>query len=279
MIHAKREAHMLSRAQTLHVTAWYQRPAMLSVCVRASTVILALTMTLFVVKPGVAGKVITLATTEWPPYVSQNLANNGFASEVVSKAFSRAGYTVALNFMPWKRALWKVETGHYDAAYPAYYSEERARIYALSKPFSEGPLGFYKRKDRDIAYQTLRDLQPYRIGVVRGYVSTSAFDAVDFLEKDTADNDMQNLRKLLKGRVDLIVIDKLTAKYLINAAIPEGRRQLEFLSPPLAANPLHVLFSRQTKDYERIRHDFHRGLQQILEDGTIQQILEKHGLD
>jgi ABC-type amino acid transport substrate-binding protein len=270
---------MLNRAQTPDVTARYRRPAILSAYAWASTVIL--TLALVVVKPGIAGagKVISLATTEWPPYVSQNLANNGFASEIITKAFARVGYTVALSFMPWKRALWKVEAGHYDAAYPAYYSEERARIYALSKPFSAGPLGFYKRKDRDLSYQTLRDLQPYRIGVVRGYVSTSDFDAADFLEKDIADNDAQNLRKLLKGRVDLIVIDKLTAKHLLNTTIPEGGRQLEFLNPPLAENLIHVLFSRRTKDYENIRHGFHRGLQQILEDGTIQQILEKHGLD
>lgn len=272
---------MLNHAQSSYVTARYRLPATLSACARTSTVIvaLALALVMVVVKPGVASKVISLATTEWPPYVSQKLANNGFASEIITKAFTRVGYTVELSFMPWKRALGKVEAGHYDAAYPAYYSEERARIYALSKPFSVGPIGFYKRKDRDIPYQTLRDLQPYRIGVVRGYVNTPEFDAEAFFEKDLADNDEQNLRKLLKGRVDLIVIDKLTAQYLLNTALPEGERHLEFLNPPLAEKLIHVLFSRQTKDYEKIRNDFHRGLQQIVEDGMMQQILEKHGLD
>jgi polar amino acid transport system substrate-binding protein len=242
-------------------------------------VIVALALVLVMVRPGVAGKVISLAATEWPPYVSQQLANNGFVSEIITQAFTRVGYSVELSFMPWKRALQKVEAGHYDAAYPAYYSAERARIYALSQPFSAGPIGFYKRKDRDISYQTLRDLQPYRIGVVRGYVNTSALDAVTFLEKDIADNDEQNLRKLLKGRVDLIVIDKLTAQYLLHTAIPEGGRYVEFLHPPLAEKRIHVLFSRQTKDFEKIRHDFDRGLQQILADGMMQQILEKHGFD
>ena len=272
---------MLNRAQTSYVTTRYRRLGTLSASGRASTVILFLvpTLAMLAVKPGAAGKVISLATTEWPPYVSQNLVNNGFASEIMTEAFTRVGYTVKVSFMPWKRALLKVQEGRYDAAYPAYSSEERARTYALSKAFSLAPVGFYKRKDRDISYRTLRDLQPYRIGVVRGYVNTVAFDAVDFLEKDIADNDEQNLIKLLKGRVDLIVIDKLTAHYLINTMIPEGRRELEFLNPPLAEQHMHVLFSRQTKDYEKIRDDFHQGLQQIVDDGTIQRILEKHGLN
>jgi ABC-type amino acid transport substrate-binding protein len=42
---------------------------------------------------------------------------------------------------------------------------------------------------------------------------------------------------------------------------------------------IHVLFSRRTKDDENTRDDFHRGLQQILADGTMQQILEKQRLD
>ena len=270
---------MLIDALLPHLTACYHRSAVRSAYARLSTLLLALTIPLFAVNPSVADKLIALATTEWPPYVSQSLSDDGFTSEIIRQAFARVGYTVTLSFMPWKRALGKVEEGRYDAAYPAYYSEERARIYALSKPFSTAPLGFYKRKDRDIGYQTLRDLRPYRIGVVRGYVSTSALDTVDFLEKDIADNDTQNLRKLLKGRVDLIVIDKLTAQHLLNTVLPEGRHQLEFITPPLAENFLHVLFSRHTKAYEKIRHDFHQGLQQILEDGTIQKILEKHGLD
>jgi len=37
-----------------------------------------------------------------------------------------------------------------------------------------------------------------------------------------------------------------------------------------AENLSHVLFSRQTNDYQKTRDDFYRGLQQILADGTMQ---------
>ncbi|MDH3600223.1 MAG: hypothetical protein OEU26_11355 [Candidatus Tectomicrobia bacterium] len=46
-----------------------------------------------------------------------------------------------------------------------------------------------------------------------------------------------------------------------------------------AENSFMRFFSRQTKDDTKTRDDFHRGLQQILADGTMQQLLEKHGLD
>src|SRR5919106_7045192 len=102
------------------------------------------TMLLFI-QSGKAERVISLAISEWPPYVSNDLKNYGLTSEIVAEAFARVGHTVKMSFMPWKRALHKVAEGVYDATYPAYYSEERAQLYAMSKPFFAAPMGFYKR--------------------------------------------------------------------------------------------------------------------------------------
>jgi polar amino acid transport system substrate-binding protein len=226
-----------------------------------------------------AERVISLAVAEWPPYVSNALKDYGFTSEIVAEAFTRVGYTVKMSFMPWKRALHKVAEGVYDATYPAYYSEERAQLYAVSQPFFAAPMGFYKRKDRAIAYQNLQDLQAYTIGVVRAYVNTAEFDAAAYLKKDIADDDEQNLKKLLKGRVDLIIIDKFTAQHMLNTRIPEGKALLEFLEPPLDIKSFHLLVSRNIKNSEQTLHDFHRGLQEIVADGTISRILQKHNLE
>lgn len=226
-----------------------------------------------------AKTMVSLATVEWPPYVGQKLKNYGFASEIITEAFARVGYTVQISFLPWERALRKVAEGKYDATYPAYYSEERTVTYLLSNPFSTGILGFYKRKDMPISFQTLHDLQAYTIGVVRGYVNTEEFDNAPYLKKDIADNDEQNIRKLLKGRVDLIVIDRFVAHHILHTTLPEGISLLEFVEPPLAVKALHLLFSRAVEGYEQTVKDFHYGLQQISTDGTIQKILQKHGLE
>ena len=130
---------MLNHAQTSHDTTRYRRPATVSVCARASAVMV--TLALLVVKSGVADTVTSLATTEWPPYVSQNLANNGFASEVITQAFTRVGYTVELSFMPWQRALEKVEVGQYDAAYPAIIRMNAPRFMRCHNRFRQVPWG------------------------------------------------------------------------------------------------------------------------------------------
>lgn len=252
---------------------------MLRICKKTVTFVIATMILWFSLQSGQAEKTISLAVAEWPPYVSTNLKDYGFTSEIVTEAFARVGYTVKMSFMPWKRALHKVAEGVYEVTYPAYYSAERAQLYAMSKSFFEAPMGFYKRKEMSISYQTLQDLQAYTIGIVRAYVNTPEFDAAIYLKKDIADDDEQNLRKLLKGRVDLIVIDKYTAQYILDTRMPEEKALLEFLEPPLAMKSFHLLVSRNIKNSERTLHDFHRGLQEMVADGTMSRILQKHNLD
>ncbi len=222
-------------------------------------------------------RIIKLATLNWSPYVEENLENYGFTSEIVAQAFKKAGFPVKIYFMPWARVLTDVKAGEYDAMYPAYYSEERSRLYALSKPIADGPLVFCKRSDENITYKTLRDLMPYRIGVVRGYVNTLEFDSADYLIKKTVNTDKQNLLKLVAGRIDLAVIDKYTAKQIIKTHIPHAAGKLDFLEPPLENKPLCVGFSKAIKDYAGLLKAFDLALDEMIRTGGIDNIMEKYG--
>lgn len=222
-------------------------------------------------------KVIKLATLNWEPYVEKNLENHGFTSEIVSEVFKKAGYQVEIHFMPWARVLTEVKTGEYDAMYPAYYSEERARTFALSNSIARGLLVLYKRSSDTILYKTLMDLKPYKIGVVRGYVNTPKFDSAVYLNKKIVNSDKQNLLKLLTGRIDLAVIDNYTAKRIIKTDIPQAIEKLEFLEPPLENKGLYVGFSKAIKDYPKVLKDFNQALNDMINKGLIDDIVKKHG--
>ncbi|MCP4112345.1 MAG: transporter substrate-binding domain-containing protein [Desulfobacteraceae bacterium] len=223
-------------------------------------------------------RTVRLATLEWAPYAGKQIRNNGFTSEIVTQVFKRAGYKTEISFMPWARVLVAVEKGMYDAMYPAYYSKERDRIYALSKPFSNGPLGFIKRVDDKIQFKSLSDLKPYKIGVVRGYVNTAEFEAADYLIKEVVNNDKVNLKILLAGRIDLAVIDKFTFYQLISTSVPEGAGKLEFMEPPLEIKDLYVGFSRKIRDHQKLLEDFNHALEEMTELGIVNRIMEKQDL-
>ena len=239
---------------------------------------MAVLLTLFCATQVIANeKDVSLAVLNWQPYVGEKLDNFGFGAEILIEAFERAGYKAKLNFMPWARALKDTEAGKYDAVCFGYYSEKRARIYALSNPFAKSILGFYKQKDSDIFYTNLQNLKPYRIGVVRSYVNTAEFDAADYLKKEEVNSEMLNLKKLLNKRVDLILIDKFVGQFLINTSFQKNKSDFEFIEPPLKIQPMYVMFSIKIKNYEHKLKDFNIGLKQIADDGTIIKIMAKHG--
>ena len=61
------------------------------------------------------------------------------------------------------------------------------------------------------------------------------------------------------------------------ASVPEGKDILEFMEPPLEARKLHLIFGK-CKDNEQKLKDFNTGLQMIIEDGTVEKMLKKHGI-
>ncbi|MGE5583823.1 MAG: substrate-binding periplasmic protein [Bacillota bacterium] len=246
---------------------------------KVSLVLLTVLVGLSVTLPVYAGKQkgVSLATLDWPPYIGEKLANNGYVAEIVRKAYEKVGYRININFMPWNRALLDSQNGKYDGLFPEYFSEERKIDFVYSDPYPGGPLGFYKRKDQKISYKTLADLKPYTIGIVTEYVNTAEFDAASYLRKEGTFSDSSNLQKLYNRRVQLIVIDKLVADYIIKTEFPQYAAELEFMEPPLETKPLYIAFSKKAKDYRQKLNDFNAGLKQITKDGTLKAILERNG--
>lgn len=225
-----------------------------------------------------AAKTITIATLNWGPYVGEELRDKGFAAEIVREAFTRTGYEVKFVILPWKRALHETLRGKYDAVFPTYYSDLRAKKYIFSEPFAESVISFCIRNKSKITFNNLHDLKRYKIGIVLGFVNPPSIDAADFLQKETVLSDELNIKKLLAKRIDLAVIDKYVGMDLINK-LPGATGKLLFLEPPLEVKPMYLAFSRKTPNSEKNVKDFNAGLKMIVDDGTLMKIMKRFGIE
>ncbi len=223
-----------------------------------------------------ATETIKIATLDWEPYIGQKLKNEGFMAEITREAFERVGYKVEYSYLPWKRAVVTTENGEYDGYFPSYWSKEREEKSIFTNVITSGPIGLFKNKGSKISFNKLKDLMAYRIGVVRGFVNTPEFDAADYLKKDEVTDNLQNIKKLLRERVDLIVADKFVGFYLLNKYLPHMTGQLVFISPPLQDKKLYICMSKKTKKVNEKVKAFNKGLAEIKKDGTFDKILEKH---
>ncbi len=223
-----------------------------------------------------AERTLNIAATEFPPYYGKDMENNGFFTEIIREAFKRSGYDLEIKFLPWKRAFEGAKRGKFDGLYSVWYRPEREEWFVFSDPLPANELVFFKHKDNDISFGSYDDLKPYTIGVVRGYALPPGFEEAG-LKTALANNDEQNLRKLYKRHLELMLVDKIQATYIINTELPEAASELEWLDPPAHVDIQYLVISKKAPDYEALLADFNAGLAAMKADGTLDAILAKHG--
>ncbi|WLQ16207.1 transporter substrate-binding domain-containing protein [Hahella aquimaris] len=205
----------------------------------------------------------------------------GYLVEITREAFQRVGYETEFLFVPWSRALKRSIAGEYDVLLAAYYTKERAEKLAYSNPIGVAQVMLLKRKDSVISYQTIEDLKPYRIGHISNSKVSPEFDRAEaeYLDMEYAFDAETNIRKLLAGRLDLVVEKKQRIIQLLDTDFASEAHKLSFVNPPLHTNYFHNCVSKVNPDYQKIIQDFNLGLDIIRKDGTEARILKKHGED
>ncbi len=221
---------------------------------------------------------VNIATLNWPPYIDPSAPKGGAATDIITTALERAGYEAVIHHMPWKDAIAQTAEGKYDGIYPAYFSEERLKTFLVSEPFMAGPVVLCAIKSKKIEYESLESLKPYRIGVVAGYVNSKKFDKADYLNKIVGESDKSNLAKLLRGDLDLVVLDRMVGVSLIEKNKELGSTsQYSFLSPPLSTRDCYLMLPRCLRTSEACQERFDKAIRAMRDDGTIEKIMRKHG--
>lgn len=228
---------------------------------------------------------LRFASLEWPPYASRALPQEGVASAVVSAVMQRRGLAASFDYFPWKRA---VAAGANDPAYvgylPTWRSAEREKTCYFSTPIANTSTVFAYLRDAPLRISSLADLKDVRVGVVAGYANGDDFDALvagGLLKVDEGLSDSVNLKKLLAGRMRVVVIEKHVMRHLLASGefTPEERARVVIAEHLVKDRPVHICFKHTPEgmaerqafndaarelDLSKIEHDY---LKSIGEDG------------
>ncbi|MCF6248994.1 MAG: transporter substrate-binding domain-containing protein [Desulfobacula sp.] len=248
----------------------------------------------YVFNPG-APKKITMVTLDWPPYIGKNICKQGWVQQFTIALLSTRGYEITTSFLPWARAIILVENGDVDVLYPEYFIEDSAPSdvikgtqrrdhLILSKKFIGGKIAFIKRSGEPSRFNgNLLSLKNERIGVVRGYQNTPAFDSLmdkGFFDISMAVDDFLNTKKLIAGRVDLIIGDPIVIFYsLLKSNLSTRGKQtmmskIEEVSPILQYNYLYFAVSRKRPNHKRILEDINIGIDEFENTGMIHRLIQ-----
>ncbi len=228
-----------------------------------------------------SNETIRITNGEWPPYLSRDLMHNGFASHIVEEAFAIEGVTVQYGFFPWGRAYALVEEGVWDGSVVWTIKEERKEDVFFSDPVFYSPGVFLHRKDFQFQWNAeqmdFTDLQGKRIGTLIGSKHGPEFDRAEesgLIRVQRVVDDEQNIRLLLKGRIDVAMFDVHVAYHLLNERFSAEEAALLTHTPWLSTtDSYHLVLSKKLAKNEDLLQRFNRGLQKLRENGRYNQIV------
>lgn len=220
---------------------------------------------------------VRLAQYEVYPLASKKLPGGGFACNIVREAFALHGQKVETRWYPTKRALSIVKKGVADISLGWKKTPERETEFIFSsKPLVESSTLFYFRKDRAFEWNTIEDLKGLRIGFIIGAVSVSddflAAEAAGEITVDRVNTNIQNIKKLLAGRIDAMVGSPFNIPYIIKKEFSSEEQSRIVAHPkPLIKSHYYAVFYKQLSP--RLIHAFNDGINQLRKSGKYDQLL------
>jgi polar amino acid transport system substrate-binding protein len=223
--------------------------------------------------------VIRLANGEWPPFTSKRLKCNGVYSHIVAEAFALEGIAVEYNFFPWPRSYAYTRNGDRDGSLTWAKTPEKEKEVFFSDPVFFHTKVFFHLKSFAFDWNALADLKRFTIGTTAEYTyGTEFFQAVQngAITIEPVTSDIQNLKKLLAGRIHLFPSDIDVANYLLNDTFtPEEAARITHHDKPIQKTWTCVILSKTAPEKnKRLLSQFNRGLRKLKENGSYAQMIE-----
>jgi len=243
--------------------------------------LLAACLTLFCTDASAATpRVVKLTTGEWPPIFSESLPGGGIMNRLIAEAFRLEGVQVQYTYMPWVRSYEVGKTRRFDGTVGLAPNPERLKWFAFSDPVMTADMVFFHRKNHKVSWNTLADLAPDIIGTTKGDYYSDEFAALQKAGKlkidDSSADEINNLHKLIRGRITLFPIERHVGLYLLQQNFPERERaQITYTNKTFWEAPLHVLINKQTPDGPEILNIFNRGLMKLKNGSAYQRIVNE----
>ncbi len=229
-------------------------------------VVILFLIAIYATASGVDPKIYRVATYHIPLLVDDH--ENGAFMDLLKEAARRADIRYEVVMAPPKRAMRYFEDGDVIALIPALRST-LVKDAELTRPIFTKQIHAFVREG-DIMPETIASLEGRRIGLTRGYSYPRLITMNENIEVDYADTTEGSLKKLLEGRVDVVVADGYTVLFAIE------KMQLDGFSYNLST-VLHeqsaYIACQPTDEGRELAQRLSIALDSMEADGTIRKLL------
>lgn len=221
------------------------------------------------------GERLRIVTEEWAPYIYEDQdAPQGIHYEVANEVFTRLGVEVQWQFLPWKRCLAMIEQGQADGVMDIFQTDARDTYMVYpDEPMSDVEFAFFQLRSRPHIVRRLDDLAGLSIGVSSGYDYGTAFNESPLFRRERAPTHEANFGKLVRGRINLLVTDRLVGRHLRHRlGMDQTVEELPFV---ISRQPQYLALSRKP-GRERLAQRFADELRLFKQEPAYAAILSRH---
>ncbi|MBU1171962.1 MAG: transporter substrate-binding domain-containing protein [Proteobacteria bacterium] len=203
----------------------------------------------------------------------ENGVIKGYDYDIFMEMMQRAGYTVKVELLPFKRSWHYLINGAVDGTFMIYYKEERkAHLLYCETPIHVATYHLFVKKGHEFPFNGVNDLYGKKVANQSGFFVSNEFDQAvknkKIILEEALSCDM-NLKKLMSGRVDCYI----SSARLIRPNILELGIQHDIVQLPVPVLPNKGLYIALSLTADRIKDKaaFVRML------GLIRQTMDKDG--
>lgn len=231
---------------------------------------------LFILSPScVFAEHITMQAILYPPLVYQEDEElRGVVPEVVRAIQTMIGDTNPIQVAPWLRAYNQTQNFTQQALFAIVRIPEREDLFKWVGPvFGEGDY-FFKRTGADLKIVSLADArQVGRIAVRKGGYTHQLLTAKGFTNLDIGPTYESSYKKLVQGRVDLVLMGERTYSYMVGE-VGLSSVLFERVGPKVADSTAWLAFSRDVSD--ATIEKWQQALDTLKANGTYDSIIKRN---
>lgn len=215
-------------------------------------------------------KSIILSVDNYPPYIDGRRYDKGSLGEIVQTVFSHHHREVKFEFMSWPETQLKIAQGQ-GFTFMWYKSEDSELDWIYSQPIDYLVTDLVFKQDKNIQFKRLDQLRKYKIGLTHGYSYGKQFDSYkQYLSIVESQSDYEGLKRFLAGETDILLVEPLVAKSLLNDWFSGEIEKLQFQHVDyLSRQPIYLVCSQK---YAGCAHGislFNQSLRQLKADNKL----------
>lgn len=219
-----------------------------------------------------AGATLKLASSVWAPFTDE-ADKAHIALDLVHEALKRANIAHETSIMDFGDAIEGIHHGRFDGSEALWKTREREEFILYSDAYLENRLVLLARSGTDVSAKKLGDLAGKKVGLVESYAYGAEVDNLKGVDFQRGPDEPTNLRLLLRGDLDYILVDELLVYRMFSDQKQKAELLLAAGTTPMVSRGLHFGIRKDLPGAADIIARFNAEVLELAKDGTYNQIL------